>query len=90
MLKRWLLYAALAALLIAGFFLTQFRFRPDQRPIGKPEDILALAQRDDLNVIFVLVDTLRADRLGAYGYERATSPAIDLLANTGKIGRAHV
>jgi arylsulfatase A-like enzyme len=83
MLKRWILYAALAALLIAGFFLTQFRFRPDQRPIGKPEDILALAQRDDLNVIFVLVDTLRADRLGAYGYERATSPAIDLLANTG-------
>lgn len=83
MLKRWLVYAALAALLIAGFFLTQFRIRPDQRPIGKPEDILALAQRDDLNVIFVLVDTLRADRLGAYGYERATSPAIDLLANTG-------
>ncbi len=83
MLKRWLVYAALAALLIAGFFLTQFRIRPDQRPIGKPEDILALAQRDDLNVIFVLVDTLRADRLGSYGYERATSPTIDLLANTG-------
>jgi arylsulfatase A-like enzyme len=29
------------------------------------------------NVVVVLVDTLRADHLGAYGYERDTSPAID-------------
>jgi arylsulfatase A-like enzyme len=32
------------------------------------------------SVIFVLIDTLRADHLGAYGYERDTSPAIDRLA----------
>lgn len=31
------------------------------------------------NVIFLLVDTLRADHLGAYGYERETSPEIDRL-----------
>ncbi len=83
MQKRWLVYAALAALLLAGFFLTQFQIRPDMRPIGEPEEIPLLAQRDDLNVVFVLVDTLRADRLGAYGYERATSPTLDHLANTG-------
>jgi arylsulfatase A-like enzyme len=29
------------------------------------------------NVLILLVDTLRADHLGCYGYERATSPAID-------------
>jgi arylsulfatase len=29
------------------------------------------------NVIFVLVDTLRADRLGSYGYGRSTSPNFD-------------
>lgn len=29
------------------------------------------------NVIFILVDTLRADRLGTYGYERSTSPNVD-------------
>lgn len=83
MQKRWLVYAALAALLMAGFFLTQFQIRPDMRPIGEPEAILELAKRDDLNVVFVLIDTLRADRLGAYGYERATSPTLDHLANTG-------
>ncbi|MHC4470834.1 MAG: sulfatase [Planctomycetota bacterium] len=32
------------------------------------------------NVLVLLVDTLRADHLGAYGYERPTSPSFDRLA----------
>jgi len=32
------------------------------------------------NVILVSIDTLRADHLGCYGYERNTSPFLDLLA----------
>ncbi len=32
------------------------------------------------NVIFILVDTLRADRLGIYGYGRSTSPSVDAFA----------
>ncbi len=32
------------------------------------------------NVVLVLIDTLRADHLGAYGYERPTSPNIDAFA----------
>ncbi|MCC6409983.1 MAG: sulfatase [Planctomycetes bacterium] len=35
------------------------------------------------NVLFVSIDTLRADRLGCYGYERPTSPAIDAFAAEG-------
>ena len=35
------------------------------------------------NVILVSIDTLRADRLGAYGYERPTSPWLDELAERG-------
>jgi arylsulfatase A-like enzyme len=34
-------------------------------------------------VILIAVDTLRADRLGCYGYTRATSPALDRLAAEG-------
>jgi arylsulfatase A-like enzyme len=34
----------------------------------------------DRNVIFVSIDTLRADRLGCYGYDRQTSPNIDRFA----------
>ncbi len=33
-----------------------------------------------MNVVFILVDALRADHLGCYGYGRKTSPNIDALA----------
>jgi len=32
------------------------------------------------NILFILIDTLRADHLGCYGYGRPTSPVIDRLA----------
>ncbi len=35
------------------------------------------------NIILITVDTLRADRLGAYGYDRETSPWVDRLASRG-------
>ncbi|MFG0316086.1 MAG: sulfatase [Planctomycetota bacterium JB042] len=35
------------------------------------------------SVLLVTVDTLRADRLGAYGHDRDTSPALDALAARG-------
>lgn len=35
------------------------------------------------NLLLISVDTLRPDLLGAYGYERSTSPAIDALAEEG-------
>lgn len=37
------------------------------------------------DLILVVVDTLRADRLGAYGYERATSPTLDAIAARGLV-----
>ena len=35
------------------------------------------------NLLWIVVDTLRADHLGCYGYARPTSPSIDALAATG-------
>jgi arylsulfatase A-like enzyme len=35
------------------------------------------------NVVLILIDTLRADHLSSYGYERETSPRIDALAASG-------
>ena len=80
---RSVLYGVLALLLIAAFALTQFRIQPDERPVGGVDEILALANREDVSVLFILIDTLRADHLGAYGYERDTSPTMDHLAETG-------
>jgi len=38
-----------------------------------------------MNVIVIVVDTLRADHLGCYGYEHNTSPALDALAADGAL-----
>jgi len=41
-------------------------------------------KRDDrLNVLLVTLDTTRADRVGAYGYDKARTPALDSLAVGG-------
>ena len=39
----------------------------------------------DYNVILIFIDTLRADHLGCYGYNRNTSPNIDSLAKESVI-----
>jgi arylsulfatase A-like enzyme len=55
----------------------------DSRPIGTIDQITSLRDRKDLNVLFILTDTLRAARLHSYGYERETSPTFDYMAQTG-------
>lgn len=81
--KRWP-WATAAALIALLFVLSLLRFGDgDPRPQGSAEDIARLSQRDDLNVLFVLIDTLRAHHLGSYGYHRDTSPVLDSLAARG-------
>ena len=80
--SRWFLFLSLGLLAVL-FFLTQFEYRSDPRPSGTLSDIRALNERSDTNLLFILVDTLRADHLGSYGYERDTSPFLDYLALTG-------
>lgn len=41
-------------------------------------------------VVLIVADTLRADRLGCYGYPRDTSPNIDALAKRGGLWRRNV
>jgi len=40
---------------------------------------------DAPNILFISIDSLRADHLGCYGYERPTSPHIDALAKEGVV-----
>jgi arylsulfatase A-like enzyme len=55
----------------------------DPRRPGLPSHIELVEKMHDTNVLFILIDTLRAERLSAYGYERETSPTIDYMASTG-------
>jgi arylsulfatase len=85
--QRWPWLTAALAIILAFFasFFVQIDFNSDAylRPAGSPDDIVRLRERTDLNVLFILIDTLAAERLGSYGYERDTSPELDRLASTG-------
>ncbi len=85
--RRWLdspvPYYAIAALLLAAAIASQFDLHIPTRRVAPVEKLLELRGRGDLNVVFVLIDTLRADRLGTYGYTRTTSPVIDAAAASG-------
>ncbi len=86
----WLTAAALVLLAYLSTFVEIEFALGDPRPIGTAADIEALSERPDLNVLFILLDTLRADRLSSYGYERETSPILDELAASGVLFRRHL
>ncbi len=84
--RRWPWFIAAGVLVVVYLStIVEIRFPGDwdRRPRGSAEDIARLRDRDDLNVLFVLIDTLRAERMGSYGYPRATSPVLDRVANSG-------
>lgn len=72
-----------AGILLVVAIVSQFEIRMPARPQGTAADIAKLRERTDLNVVFLLIDTLRADRLGSYGYARPTSPNLDAMAASG-------
>ena len=83
--KNWPWLVA-GGLIVLWLLSTSIKYTPpigDPRPLGSKQDILQLAEREDLNVLFLLIDTLRSDRLGMYGYERDTSPNFDRWAEPG-------
>jgi len=90
MIAAGALLAVIAILALAGVFpVSQFdpaaQHREDIQlwPMGTAQDIEDLADRQDINVLFILVDTLRADRMSAYGYERDTTPVLKHLSKGG-------
>jgi arylsulfatase A-like enzyme len=44
-----------------------------------------LRTRSKPNIVYILIDTLRPDHLGCYGYGRRTSPSIDRIAAEGAV-----
>jgi len=50
---------------------------------GEPPRYNQLPGADGPNVVVIVLDTVRRDRLSTYGYERETSPQLTLLADRG-------
>jgi arylsulfatase A-like enzyme len=80
-LRRWILFStpAMAVLVLASaaWILGSDRIKQSR------EDARPLPPGGSPNVLLVVLDTLRADRLSLYGYERKTSPLLELLASDG-------
>lgn len=55
--------------------------------VSSPSKAPTLSPKKGPNLVLIFLDSLRADHLGCYGYERETSPVIDSLAQKGVIVR---
>lgn len=74
-MTRLLILVALAALLGAGCS------NPAPESTSAPEPAASASRRP--NVLLYVIDTLRADRVGTYGYAAPTTPTIDRVAARG-------
>jgi arylsulfatase A-like enzyme len=64
---RWVVFTFALAALYGAFQLREQVFKQDEKP----------------NIILISVDTLRADHLSGYGYNRKTSPFLDSFVKKG-------
>jgi len=71
--------ASLAAIVAAGCP------SPGEKPAAASTAAVAPRQGNGRNVLLVTIDTVRADHVGAYGYQRKTTPNIDALAARGAL-----
>jgi len=79
--KRRIFYLSIAVLacLIVGLLI--LLYHPEQKKSTPPEGLLPEAA--EFNVLLITIDTLRADRLGCYGYQKIETPRIDNFAQEG-------
>lgn len=92
--SRWIFIVAgvlaITLYLYSAIEIGPIKFDIEPPPIGTTEDIKELANRDDVNILFIVVDTLRANRMSAYGYERNTTPFVSELAKTSVLFKHHI
>ncbi|MFP6584384.1 MAG: sulfatase-like hydrolase/transferase [Candidatus Hydrogenedentota bacterium] len=93
--KRLLGWMAHALVMGAVVFLATACSAPESElvPAEESDDATVvpepIAELDRPNVVWILIDTLRSDHVGAYGYERDTTPHIDALAERGVLFERH-
>ncbi len=76
-IHRWVKFLTPIVFVLVSVYILKPRFG---ELIHKPESD---NDRSKPNIILITLDTLRADHLSCYGYERETSPFIDKIADEG-------
>jgi arylsulfatase A-like enzyme/Tfp pilus assembly protein PilF len=80
LLKRKYLIAVVILCLIIGLVF----FIPSSRNIiSKSVSSLLPMDKSELNIVVIVIDTLRADHLGCYGFKEIETPNIDAIAQEG-------
>ncbi len=80
--------AFLVAVILPALVVLQQSRTPTPRRSCATVDLTGLAApgcASGFNLVLITLDTVRADRLGCYGYSRARTPAIDGLADRGVV-----
>jgi arylsulfatase A-like enzyme len=80
-LRRWMLLslpALLGSVLVLALFVFGGDWLKQRREASRP-----LPPTNSPNVLLIVLDTVRADHLSLYGYERSTSPTLERLAKRG-------
>jgi arylsulfatase A-like enzyme len=83
--QRWP-WAVAAVVVVAAYLSTFVEIRTgahDPRPIGSADQIASLADGRKPNILFIMVDTLRASRMSVYGYANETTPYLERYAASG-------
>jgi len=85
--RRTVLRALLGALAVAALAFALWWFLPGRPVRSTGGAVLGSLPRgvrvQDLNILFITLDTTRADRLGCYGDQAAATPNLDGLASEG-------
>ncbi|HEV2245374.1 MAG TPA: sulfatase, partial [Terriglobia bacterium] len=80
---RFLLWGLAAAGVVAFGGIAYFFWRPFPSPGRAQSSDDPSGQRARPNLVFIVLDTVRADHLSSYGYSRPTTPNLDRLARRG-------
>jgi arylsulfatase A-like enzyme/Tfp pilus assembly protein PilF len=73
------------ALLVLGLSGAYWRLRAPATDEGASEALRERGRKTPVNVVFVTLDTLRADRLPAYGFKGVETPNLDAFASEGVV-----
>lgn len=73
------------ALLALGALSTACTSERESSPVSKPRATETLASTQPMNLVMIGLDTLRADHVGLYGYERPTTPNLDRFAEASVV-----
>ncbi|MEO5761086.1 MAG: sulfatase-like hydrolase/transferase [Vicinamibacteria bacterium] len=74
-----------ALLILAATTVVLVRNRPATSADGARSVLAARRGSSDVNLIIVTLDTTRADRLGAYGFTKGTTPHLDQMAENAVV-----